>query len=358
MELRDIEIFLTLAQELHFSRTADRLHITQARVSQSIKKQERQIGGLLFERTSRAVRMTPLGEQLHRELGAGYRQIMDGIAAATAIARGTHTLTVGTMGPHSWMLADAVRQLRGRHPTVQVQFREIQPPAPLDLLRTGDVDIAVLWLPVDEPDLTVGPVVYVSRTMLMTSTTHPYAQRDAIVLEDLADCAFVVGRSQPAFMEKALNPFRTPSGRPIARGPEVSTWQETLATVAAGQAVAAVSAEAADFYAWPSLAFVPIVDAPPCRWALVWRTAAESPLVRAFAQILSDAPPAVGEHCWCSVPATAPDARAPRRTIPAPARAADPLPAGRGGPPKQERAPSDRPHEVTSGRGSGSTPGR
>ncbi|MFI1366733.1 LysR family transcriptional regulator [Streptomyces griseochromogenes] len=305
MELRDIEIFLTLAEELHFSRTAHRLHVTQARVSQSIKKQERLIGGLLFERTSRAVRLTPLGEQLRRELGAGYRQIMDGVAAARTAARGTGTLTVGTIGPHSWMLSDAVALLRTRLPAVQVRFREIQPPAPLDLLRSGDVDIAVLWLPVEEPDLTVGPVIHTSRTLLMTGASHPYARRDAVRLEDLADCVFVASRSLPAYMEEALNPFRTPSGRPVPRGPQISTWQEALTAVATGQAVASVSGDIADFYPWPNLAFVPIVDAPPARWAPVWRTAAESPLVRSFTQALSDAPPTTGEDCWCALPAPA-----------------------------------------------------
>jgi DNA-binding transcriptional LysR family regulator len=59
MELRDIEIFLALAEELHFGRTAERLHVSQARVSQAIKKQERRIGGTLFERSSRQVRLTP-----------------------------------------------------------------------------------------------------------------------------------------------------------------------------------------------------------------------------------------------------------------------------------------------------------
>ncbi|MGW4797427.1 LysR family transcriptional regulator, partial [Nonomuraea sp. NPDC004297] len=62
MEMREIEIFLTLAEELHFSRTAERLGISPARVSQSIKKQERRIGAPLFDRTTRAVRLSPLGE--------------------------------------------------------------------------------------------------------------------------------------------------------------------------------------------------------------------------------------------------------------------------------------------------------
>ena len=70
MELRDIEIFLTLAEELHFTRTAERLHVTQARVSQAIKKQERRIGAALFERNNRQVALTPIGQQLFDDIRA------------------------------------------------------------------------------------------------------------------------------------------------------------------------------------------------------------------------------------------------------------------------------------------------
>ncbi|MFD0853538.1 LysR family transcriptional regulator, partial [Actinomadura adrarensis] len=78
MELRDIEIFLTLAEELHFGRTATRLRISPARVTQAIQKQERHIGGPLFERTSRTVRLTPLGSQLRDDLRPVYAGLRDG----------------------------------------------------------------------------------------------------------------------------------------------------------------------------------------------------------------------------------------------------------------------------------------
>lgn len=295
MELRDIEIFLTLAEELHFSRTAERLHVTQARVSQSIKKQERRIGAPLFERTSRHVRLTPIGEQLRLEWGSGYNQIMRGIAAATAAARGSsEPVTVGTIGPYFWMLKDAIESFQARHPAAGLRHREIQPPAPLDLLFSGEVDVALLWLPVNEPDLTVGPVLYNSPVLLMVGVAHPFARRESVELEDFADCAFVASRSLPAYMEDALNPFHTPSGRPVPRGPQVSTWQEALTAVASGQAVACVTPEIADFYAWPDLVFLPVVDAPPSRWALVWRTSKETPIIRAFAQAASDVAPRSG----------------------------------------------------------------
>ncbi|WP_433728121.1 LysR family transcriptional regulator [Nocardia sp. CA-129566] len=292
VELRDIEIFLALAEELHFGRTAERLHVTQARVSQSIKKQERRVGGALFDRTSRAVRLTPLGAQLYQELNAGYRQIMDGVASVSAAARGTAgVLTLGSIGPHPFGLDDLVEAMESfqhRYPAAQLQHREIQPPAPLDPLRSGEVDVALLWLPVREPDLTVGPVTHTSPVLLMVAADHPFAQRDSICLEDLGDCTVVAGDSIPHYMEEAINPFHTPSGRPIARGPVMSTWQQVVNTVTSGQCVAGVVAEFAGYYPWPGLAFVPIRDAAPSRWALVWRTAAESPLIRAFAETVSD----------------------------------------------------------------------
>ncbi|WP_280236131.1 LysR family transcriptional regulator [Nocardia cyriacigeorgica] len=290
MELRDIEIFLTLAEELHFGRTAQRLHVTPARVSQVIKKQERRIGAALFDRTTRTVRLTSAGEQLHRELAAGYRQIMDGIANVSAAARSVSgTLLLGTMGPQAWMLNAAVEAFRENYPAVDVGHREINPVDPLTPLRTGEVDIAHVWLPVCEPDLTVGPVTHTSPIMVMLSANHPLAQRESLSLEDYGDLTFVAHNSPvPPYMEQVFQPFHTPSGRAVPRGPVVANWEEQLKAVGYGQAVMATVAEAADFYPWPDLTYVPVRDAPPCRWALVWRTSSETALVRAFAETVAD----------------------------------------------------------------------
>ncbi|CAO5162483.1 LysR family transcriptional regulator [Frankia sp. AiPs1] len=290
MELRDIEIFLTLAEELHFGRTAERLHVSQARVSRAISQQERRIGAPLFHRTSRRVRLTPLGEQLRRDLGAGYQQIMAGIAAATADARAHRGhLTLGTMGPQPWAIGEVIDLFQARHPTVRLRFREIQPTAPLDPVRSGEVDVGLVWLPVREPGLTVGPVTHTSAVLLMVHAAHPLAGRESVCLEDFGDCTVLTGSAVPSYMEETFNPFRTPAGRLVPRGPKVSTWHEEMATVAAGQAVTGVAAEAGQFYPWPNIVYLPIRDAPPCQWALVWRTAAETPLIQSLVQAAHDA---------------------------------------------------------------------
>jgi DNA-binding transcriptional LysR family regulator len=284
MELRDIEIFLALAEELHFGRTAERLHITASRVSHAIKKQERRIGAPLFERTSRTVRLAPAGERLYRTLQPAYRQIIDGIeevAAAVRAVRGT--LTLGTMGPQGWVINDLVERFRTRYPAVELTHRDLNPVDPLTPLRSGEIDVAHVWLPIREPDITVGPVTHTSPIVLALAATHPYAARESVGLEDYGDLTFMAHQSSiPAAMEEVFQPFRTPSGRLVPRGPVVTNWEDQLKAVSAGQAVLTCAAEAARFYPWPNIAYVPVRDAPPSRWAFAWRTANSDPLVRAF----------------------------------------------------------------------------
>lgn len=265
MELRDIEIFLALAEELHFGRTAERLHVTPSRVSHAVKKQERRIGAPLFERTSRTVRLTATGEQLVKTLRPAYQQILDGIDEVSASAQDSDgTLALGTMGLQGWLIRDAIDRFQARLPAARLVQKDISPVDPLTPLHTGEVDVAHLWLPVHEPDITVGPVTHTSPLMVMMAASHPYADRESVCLEDFGDLTFLSHRSPiPAYMEEVFQPFYTPSGRPIARGPEVATWDDQLKATFAGHAVAGTSAEAARFYPWPDLVYIPVRDAPP-----------------------------------------------------------------------------------------------
>ncbi|MBO2458542.1 LysR family transcriptional regulator [Actinomadura sp. LCR2-06] len=291
MELRDIEIFLTLAEELHFGRTAERLHVTASRVSHAIKKQERRIGAPLFERNSRNVRLTPAGRRLHQVLEPAYRQIMSGIEQVSAGVRNlAGTLTLGTMGPQGWMVEEIVGRFRARHPGIELVHRDLNPVDPLTPLRSGEIDVAHLWLPVREPDLTLSPVTHASPLVLALAAGHPYADRESVCLEDFGDLTFVAHRSPiPASMEEAIQPFRTPAGRPVPRGQVVATWDDELKAVVSGEAVVACPAETARFYPWPSLVYLPVRDAAPLQWAFAWRSAHETPVVRALAEAVADA---------------------------------------------------------------------
>lgn len=125
--------------------------------------------------------------------------------------------------------------------------------------------------------------------LLMLSTSHPLADRPSVSLEDLGDCVVPqVGPATPSYWEEAVHPFHTPSGRPIPRGPTVTTFQEIQAVVAANQAVCVVFAEAYRYYQRPGITYRPIHDAPQGQWALIWRNAPENTFVQAFTQAAHD----------------------------------------------------------------------
>jgi DNA-binding transcriptional LysR family regulator len=86
IELREIRVFLTLAEELHFGRTAERLGLTQSRVSQSLRGLEHKLGEHLVHRTSRRVTLTPSGERFKAEAGAAYEQLAGVLRARTRLA--------------------------------------------------------------------------------------------------------------------------------------------------------------------------------------------------------------------------------------------------------------------------------
>ncbi|MFI5664823.1 LysR family transcriptional regulator [Streptomyces sp. NPDC051684] len=286
MELRDIEIILTLADELHFGRTAERLHISSARVSQAIRAQERRIGAPLFERTSRSVRLTPIGQRLADGLRRGHEAITSAIAEATAAARGVSgALTLGVMGALGHELRAHIGHFRKLHPECDVPLQEIHFSDPYGPLRSGEVDMLVLWLPVVEPDVTVGPVVLTEGRVLAVWTGHELSEQADVCMEDLAGRTVLdLGPEVPRDWGEAMLPVRTPSGRAVPRGPGARTFHEVLTQIAARTAISPLNAHVLRYYRHPGVEFLPVRDAPATEWALVWRTADETAQHRAFAE--------------------------------------------------------------------------
>ncbi|MGX1810299.1 LysR family transcriptional regulator [Nocardia sp. NPDC055321] len=293
MELRDIEIFLTLAEELHFGRTAERLHVSQARVSQAVRKQERRLGVELFERTSRTVRLTSVGRRLREDL----QQVQDLLHAALERAEATgagggKSVRLGVFGHAGHELRPLLDAYAARYPGAEVSFAEVNGGDSFTSLRTGDNDANVLWLPVAEPDLTVGPTVLTGGRVLAVSADHLLAARGVADLEDLADYRVAdLGPDAPEYWVAAMVPTHTPRGRRIARGPIARTFHELLSLVATGECVHPLGEIAARYNSPPGIVFLPMPDAPLLHWALVWRTAAENSALRALAALATDRGP-------------------------------------------------------------------
>ncbi|SDM55293.1 LysR family transcriptional regulator [Allokutzneria albata] len=281
MERRDVEVFLTLAEELHFGRTARRLRVSQARVSQSVKAMERRIGAPLFDRTSRRVALTPIGRRLESDIRPAFEQLLAGIERAITAGRGIEgTLRLSFEAPAlAELIALPLKAFRARYPACEIEIREAPFADPFAPLRSGEADVAVMLLPVTEDGLTTGPVVHTEPMVLAVAAGHPFARREFVTLEDLArDVVLRAAHPPPAYWSET-----TPEGKPITRGRAYGTFQELLLVIGAGEGICPLAAHAEQYFARPGIAFVPFRDAPEAHWGLVWPTAGETGRVRAFA---------------------------------------------------------------------------
>ncbi|MFC8507580.1 LysR family transcriptional regulator [Streptomyces sp. NPDC057411] len=293
LERHELEAFLTLGDELHFGRTAEILGVSTGRISQTVKKLERRIGTPLFVRTSRSVRLTPVGRRLHEELRPAHRLILAALEHATAAGRGMlGTLRIGFASPWGGaLLIAAADAFLASHPGCEITLREVPLDAATRPVEDGELDLQYATFPVGVPGLTAGPVLVREDRVLVVPAGHPFARRPSIGIEDLAGQTLITtGATHPRPWREAHYPTRTPSGAPITQGPDAATWEEVLSLVGAGRGVSPGAARGARYHPRPGIAYVPFHDAPPLEYGLVWATAAESALIRAFAETAARVP--------------------------------------------------------------------
>lgn len=294
LEIRELEAFLALARELHFGRAGQRLHVSQSRVSQLIRALESRVGAPLVERTSRRVRLTPLGEGFLADLDPAYDLLRRAVDDVRAAARGVAaSLRVGFQGAVDGHLADALTLFGERRPDCAVELVEIPLADPFGALHRREVDAAVVLLPVREPDLVVGPVFSRNPHTLAVSARHPFSARAAVSAEELAGCAVIgVHATAPGYWRDVHAPTRTPGGRAVPAGPAVHTLQEGLSLVAANRGAMLLCRATAVHHAHRrSVVFVPVTGLPDSELGVVRHRRHPGPQARAFAQAVLDTLP-------------------------------------------------------------------
>ncbi|WP_159843473.1 LysR family transcriptional regulator [Nocardia sp. CY41] len=291
MELRDIEIFLILAEELHFGRTALRLHLSQARISQSIKNQERRIGARLVDRSNpRNIQLTPIGSRLYAELLPNYHGVVRAIEHARQSARGiSDVLRVAMIGYNPSDYQPFWDAFRRNHPTWELRIRSSEFGDQFGPLRRDEADIVIAWLPVEEPGLTVGPTIFTERMVALMPDNHELAGEKWISMETFGDRGVLAPADPlPDYWEDAVSPFHTPSGRPIHRVAPISTLEDILVSASTSEVFTSCMSHIARYYPRPGITYTPISDSPLVRWALVWRTESETQQIRALARVVRD----------------------------------------------------------------------
>jgi DNA-binding transcriptional LysR family regulator len=289
VDVREIRVFLALADELHFGRTAERLGLTQSRVSQSLRGLEHKLGVELFHRTSRRVALTASGERFREDIAAPYRELTDALRrthSANHEIQGTIRLGTHNAAAVGSRLLGIIETFESANPGCDVRVIESSFGEQLEPLRRGQFDLMVTRMPIDDPELVVGPLVDREERLLAVAHDHPLADRPQVSLDDIAD--YDVGWADVMLprISEAFVPKQAPSGRPIrCVRLGIHDISELVVTIARGKIVHPTLASFASHYAHPHVRYVPISDLPPAETVLVWRRRGGGAGLREFIRV-------------------------------------------------------------------------
>lgn len=286
VQTRRLRYFVALAQELHFSRAAARLHIAQQALSKQIRELEEVVGAQLLQRSTRKVELTPAGTAFLETARATLAAFDDGVEAARRLARGeTGTLRLGyVVGGALELTRPILEEFARRYPGVQLELREYGHDDRSAGLAVGSADVAFLRPPISAPGVVL-ETLFVEPLLVALPLGHRLARRAGVSVRELVEEPIAVGESQDVVAERfwTLDAYRQ-SGTP-RRIVHAHSVTEELSLVSAGVACAITSAAVARYTPHPSVRYVPIEDGPGAELALAWRKDARGPLVERFLDV-------------------------------------------------------------------------
>ncbi|MGW0711293.1 LysR family transcriptional regulator [Streptomyces sp. NPDC002643] len=297
MESRPLRCFVAVAEELNFTRAAERLGISTPPLSRTIQRLESELGATLFERTTHSVTLTPAGEALLTEA----RFALDALDAAVVRARRAAAdpklvLAVkadgdaGLLEPILTRYATETRSAAGTGRTTEARYAaearhtaaEAAVPVAVRLcawqeqpllLRRGEADVALVHEPYDRTGLDAEPLVVEERVAALAAG-HRLAGRSRLSLDDLG--------LSPGEAHRHIERTRD-------RGKDLA---QLLTLVGLGEVIPLFPASVAVRYPRPGVVYRPVVDAPPATLTVVWpqqsRSRAVAALVRAAVAVAEE----------------------------------------------------------------------
>jgi DNA-binding transcriptional LysR family regulator len=293
VELRHLRYFIAVAEELHFSRAAERMHMAQPPLSAAIRQLERDLGVDLFIRTTREVKLTEAG---HAFLAGARRTLADAERAAEDAKRAA----AGELGrlriAYSWSarfetLPALGRAFRASHPSIDLLAQEMwnarMPPA----FANGSIDVALSLCPEIAAELELAPIRK-ERLVALLPEAHPLTREEAIPLSSLADDEFVLFPREiaPRLHDAFVSLYRRAGFEPRVRNESFHTGWD-LGVLAEIPAVALAPQTAADGLPDGIVAVALSEPTDSLETCVVWRSDDPSPVVGAFVEVARSAFP-------------------------------------------------------------------
>lgn len=288
MELRHVSAFVAVAEELHFGRAAERLHIAQPPLSQRIRQLEDELDVQLFERSTRSVSLTAAGEAFLAPARKILADADDARRAARAAGRGEYgRVRLGFAGASSRTALPMMTQaVRARYPRLELVLEgNTYANQAADRLRTGELDLGFIRLPTNTDELDY-LVVGSEQLVCAIPATHPLAERQSVSLTDLADEPLVTfpPNSRSSLHAISVQACAQTGFEPrfVQAAPDSYT---ILALVAAGVGLS-LTLSSCTHIQQPGLVYRPLADhSVNYSPAIAWNVSNESPAVQTVIQV-------------------------------------------------------------------------
>jgi DNA-binding transcriptional LysR family regulator len=288
VHVRDLRYFVAVAEELHFTRAAEKLYVSQPALSKQIRALERQLGAELFRRDRQGVALTAAGAALLPYAERVLAVWAEGAAALAEVgAAERSTLVVGmSTSPGRGGLLPAIRsRFTAARPEANVRLRQVSWADPTAGLADGDADVAFVWLPLPDAERYGWTVVAEEPRLVALPDTHPLAARAEVDFADLVDEPFLALPPDAGPLRDHWLALDERGGRLPRIGAEIASTEETYEALVAGLGICLVATGNAHLITLGGVITRPVHGISPSRYALAWRREdGVRPLVRAYAE--------------------------------------------------------------------------
>ncbi|MCI1709072.1 MAG: DNA-binding transcriptional regulator OxyR [Chiayiivirga sp.] len=297
MNLRDLRYFIALADQRHFGRAAEACFVSQPTLSTQIRKLEDELGVALVERAPRRVMLTPVGRDIAeraRRVVAEVEQMKESARRSRDPQAGTVRLGLfPTLGPY--LLPHVIPRLRTEFPRLELLLVEEKTEVILRQLREGRLDAGVLALPLHDEQLHV-EFLFEEPFLLAVPETHPFAQRPAVTMKDLAHESLLLLEDGHCLRDQALDVCAL-AGAGEKTGFRATSLETLRQMVAANVGITLLPALAvqAPVPRSDAIRLLPFRGTPPSRRiAMVWRkSSALGEFLLQLAAVFRALPPAL-----------------------------------------------------------------
>jgi DNA-binding transcriptional LysR family regulator len=288
VELRHLRYFLAVAEELHFGRAAQRLHIVQPALSKQIAALEGELGVQLLYRTKRRVSLTVPGQELAERARDILRRVEDAAEAARRSARGElGQLRIGFVGPAmEGVLPPILRAYGERYPEVHLELDELTSFQQLDGLHADAIDVGFVRMPLTDPELRF-EVVFREPMIIALPDDHPLVSERSVALDALSAERFIMipRHHEPGLHDHYIGVCREAGFSPLVVQ-EVQRIHTTLGMVASRIGVA-LAPSSIQHLQRSGVVYRPLRSpTPTLEIAVVWPPEDPSPPLATFLEVV------------------------------------------------------------------------